>query len=195
MNPMVSPWEVVARVASAIHRINPSKVLARVENATRRDDALDAARTFDEAARAVGALPKPIAAARAWVHEHLPPAEPAALLHGDLLGQNILLVPGEAPFVIDWEFSRAGDPAHDLAIVTRGKRDPIKAGGGLRPLLDEYRSAGGCNLTASDVRLYELCMVTSWFVRSVESPDDAAHAAEVHLAHVEWLLRMAGDGG
>ena len=164
-----------------------------MENATRRDDALDAARTFDEAARVVPALPKAIAAARAWVHDHLPPAEPASLLHGDLLGQNILLVPGEVPFVIDWEFAGAGDPAHDLAIVARGKRDPFKAGRGIRPLLDEYRSAGGCNVAATDVRLYELCLVTGWFVHSVQSPGEAVHGPEMHLAHLERLLAMASD--
>jgi aminoglycoside phosphotransferase (APT) family kinase protein len=189
----VRPWEVVAHVAAAIHRIDPSQVLPRVEIATRREDALNAARIFDEADRVTGARAKVIAAARAWVHEHLPLAERSSLLHGDLLGQNILLMPGEAPFVIDWEFARAGDPAHDLAIVTRGKRDPFKTGRGIRPLLDEYRSAGGCNIAATDVRLYELCMVTRWFVDAIKSPDDAVHGPEVHLAHVERLLAMPAE--
>jgi aminoglycoside phosphotransferase (APT) family kinase protein len=39
--------------------------------------------------------------ARQWALEHLPPAQPSVLLHGDLLGQNILLAPGIPPTVID----------------------------------------------------------------------------------------------
>jgi aminoglycoside phosphotransferase (APT) family kinase protein len=51
--------------------------------------------------------------ARAWALAHLPPADPSSVLHGDLLGQNILLDPGASlPFaLIDWEYALRGDPA------------------------------------------------------------------------------------
>jgi len=58
---------------------------------TCRDHALDAIRAFDEI------CDEPEAAdARAWMQEHLPPAAPSTFLHGDLLGQNILLGLGES---------------------------------------------------------------------------------------------------
>ncbi|MES1178233.1 MAG: phosphotransferase [Myxococcales bacterium] len=34
--------------------------------------------------------------------------------------------PGQTPAVIDWEYTALGDPAYDLAIVTRGARRPFQ---------------------------------------------------------------------
>ena len=68
---------------------------------------------------------------------HLPPATPSALLHGDLLGQNILFsLDGEPLGLIDWEQTELGDPAYDLAIVTRGVKRPFKVSGGLDLLVE-----------------------------------------------------------
>lgn len=188
----VRPWEVIGRIAAAVHRIDPARVLPSIDAATRRDHAVQEARVFEDVARVVAAVPEPISHARAWVETHLPPPDPAVLLHGDLLGQNILLVPGEAPCLIDWERACAGDPAYDLAIVTRGKRDPFQTSGGLTLLLDEYRRAGGSLISANDVRLYELCMVTGWFLETVADPSRGGEGPDVHVAHVERLLASAG---
>ena len=58
-----------------------------------------------------------------WVKVHLPPEEPSSVLHGDLLPQNILWdFDDDQLTLVDWEFARVGDPAYDLAIVTRGAR-------------------------------------------------------------------------
>ncbi len=187
----VVPWQVVATVGAAIHRIDPSLVWPEREIATRRDHALAAARVFEDVARVVTSVPEPIAAARAWVDDHLPPAERSALLHGDLLGQNILLVPGEPPYVIDWERARTGDVAYDLAIVTRGARRPFQTSGGLSRLLEEYQRAGGLPVRPSEVRLFELCMVTGWYLDATTHPREGGESPEVHLAHVERLVAMA----
>jgi aminoglycoside phosphotransferase (APT) family kinase protein len=75
----------------------------------------------------------------AWIRENLPPATPSRLLHGDLLGQNVLCRPdGRSIGVIDWEAARLGDPAYDLAIITRGRRKPFGYTDGLFRLLDAY---------------------------------------------------------
>jgi hypothetical protein len=70
---------------------------------------------------------------------------------GDLLPQNLLWdFHGEGRIsVIDWESARIGDPAYDLAIVTRGARQPHKESGGLERLLDRYNEAAGTHLPAS----------------------------------------------
>jgi aminoglycoside phosphotransferase (APT) family kinase protein len=188
----VRPWEVIGRIAAAVHRIDPARILSSIDVATRRDHAVQEARVFEDVARVVAAVPEPISRARAWVQTHLPPPDPAVLLHGDLLGQNILLVPDEAPCLIDWERARAGDPAYDLAIVTRGKRNPFQTNVGLTLLLDEYHRAGGSLISANDVRLYELCMVTGWFLEAIADPSTGGEGPDVHVAHVERLLATAG---
>ena len=94
---------------------------------------------------------------------HLPPPEPSLLVHGDLLGQNILVDPDGSPSVIDWEYAQRGDPAHDLAIVTRGVRRPFQVERGLEKLLEAYHRHGGTGVTIEQVRLHELCLVAGWY--------------------------------
>jgi aminoglycoside phosphotransferase (APT) family kinase protein len=109
--------------------------------------------------------------ARTWAKENLPPDEPSAFLHGDLLGQNIVLQLEGPPAVIDWEYARLGDPASDLAIVTRGVRKPFKMAGGLERLLEAYREVGGSAVEMRHVRFFELCMVAGWLRAALRSPE------------------------
>ncbi len=178
----VRPWEVVGGIAAAIHSIDTAEVagvLAGPE--TRREHtliqcaALDApeGHEFEEAA--------------AWAREHLPPANPSVVVHGDLLGQNLLLSPLDPTGVIDWEYSTLGDPAYDLAIVTRGVRRPFQLDGGFERLLEAYAAAGGANVSAAQVRIHELCLAAKWYREALaartEPPDQA-------LARFRSVLRL-----
>jgi aminoglycoside phosphotransferase (APT) family kinase protein len=157
----VAPWEIVGTLAAQVHKLD-----AAPGHATRRAHAEAALAVFD-------GLDDPVCAdARAWAREHLPAAVPATLLHGDLLGQNILVWPDAPPGLIDWEYATRGDPAYDLAIVTRGARRPFQIGGGLERLLDAYANAGGTQITASEVRFHELCMAGRWVRDDVERHDE-----------------------
>ena len=66
---------------------------------------------------------------REWILGHLPSGGGTCLLHGDLLPQNLLgnweESSREEPLVgiVDWEMACIGDPAYDLAIVSRGNRN------------------------------------------------------------------------
>src|SRR6185295_1180920 len=88
--------------------------------------------------------------------------EPSVLLHGDLLGQNILLAMDGPHHVIDWEYATRGDPAYDLAIVTRGVKQPFQIACGLDRLLDAYRAHSGLEVSANQVHLHELCLIAGW---------------------------------
>ena len=129
--------------------------------------------------------------AREWTVQHLPEDRAAVLVHGDLLGQNILVFPDEAPAVIDWEFCRLGDPAFDLAIVTRGVRRPFQMARGLDRLLDAYAAAGGVPINRAEVHLYELCMVAKWYLEALRG--EGSGPPDQALARLRGVLRRAEE--
>ena len=189
--PSVKPWQVVGEIAASMHGIDVSSVPPFVEGfSTRRDHALAALATLDELDVAE------IKDARAWALEHLPPSDEASLLHGDLLGQNILLDPGASPAfaVIDWECATRGDPARDLAIVTRGARQPFQIAGGLDRLLDAYAAAGGRLVTRAHVRIHELALAGLWYREALGWPRGGGRPGEEALALVRRVLKMACAG-
>jgi aminoglycoside phosphotransferase (APT) family kinase protein len=154
----VRPWEIVAEIAAAIHAIPGADVEDLLPGtATRRADALASLAALEGSE-----LPE-LRDARAWALAHLPPETPSVLLHGDLLGQNILLALDGPHHVIDWEYAIRGDPAHDLAIVTRGSRQPFKIDGGLQRLLDAYHAHGGADVTPDHIHVYELSLHAAWY--------------------------------
>lgn len=114
------------------------------------------------------------------------------LLHGDLLGQNILLGLDEPHAFIDWEFAQRGDPAFDLAIVTRASRKPFQVAGGFEKLLDAYLDAGGQPLLAAHVRIHELCLLAAWYRDAVEGT--SSHLPEHELDHFCNVLRRTRAG-
>jgi len=185
----IEPWAVVAEIAAKVHRLEVASLPdCVVGHTTRRDHALE------ELASLEGLEPAEARDARAWALEHLPPASPATLVHGDLLGQNILIDPTAAlPFaVIDWEYAIRGDPAYDLAIVTRGVRQPFQIPHGLNRLLERYAASGGVGVTDKHVRLHELALAGKWYRDTVARPRDEGHGPDETLALIRRILKMAG---
>lgn len=169
----VPPWELVGRLAAAIHRIDLSNFCDILPGyATQHDHGHAGLEVFN------GLEGSEVQDAYAWARAHLPVEAPSVFLHGDLLGQNILLCPEALPAVIDWEYAMRGHPAYDLAIVTRGTRRPFQVERGLERLLEAYEVAGGTPLTATDVRFHEVCLAAGWYRealagKGVEPPDQA----------------------
>ena len=132
-----------------------------------------------------------------WILSCLPENRPSVVLHGDLLPQNILC--HEAPdgwqvALIDWEFAEIGDPASDLAIVTRGDRKLLGIRNGLDLLLKSYRRGGGAELSASDVRIHELLLCLNWLQESAEAEKKGqrhGHGPEHYEQRLTSLLRRA----
>lgn len=179
----VRPWEVVAHVAAAVHSADLQPLASTETPAwsmpgypTRREHALAKLTAFED-------LSEPLVQkAHAWALEHLPPAEPSALIHGDLLGQNILLAPGQPTGLIDWENARLGDPAYDLAIITRGGRQPFKIDRGLDRLLEAY-ATGAPEVRKEHVRVDQLCLLTRWYRESLD-PRVRSHPPEELLGRL-----------
>jgi aminoglycoside phosphotransferase (APT) family kinase protein len=179
---VVQPWNVVAEIAAAIHQV-PGEAVA---------DLLPGSPTNELHARMAIAVvdetdPPEMRDARQWVLDHLPPPEPSVLLHGDLLGQNILLAPATSPTVIDWEYARCGDPAYDLAIVTRGVKRPFQTADGLARLLEAYQRHGGREVKPQHVHVHELALIAAFYRAALN--EHGALAAEQQLDRTRALLR------
>jgi len=181
-----APWEVVGQVAAAIHAVTAPEVLSLAGGPkTQRAHAEQCLSVFD------GLEDPLLQEARAWAHENLPPPTPSTLLHGDLLGQNILMPfenPDDPPGVIDWSFATLGDPAYDLAITTRGFRRPFKQADGVARLLDAYADHGGEPVEPASVHLHELCLAADWYRQSLD-PGTRVHPPEEEIKRFRGIFR------
>jgi hypothetical protein len=83
-----------------------------------------------------------------------------------------------------------GDPAYDLAIVTRGARRPFKIESGLRRLLDAYASHAPRPMQASEVRMHELCLTAGRYRAALEEYGESEQAAQKRR-EVERVLGRA----
>ena len=149
-----NPWSVAGEIAARVHDLTN---VARNLNGypTRRAHANSALKDLE------GLESRIFEDARQWCLEHLPPEDqPATLLHGDLSGQNIFVdLEGKLPpALIDWTFVIQGDPAHELAIITQGKRRPFEVDYGHEKLLEAYEDAGGHPVKLNEIYLYEMCL-------------------------------------
>lgn len=180
-----SPWEVVAEVAAATHRIPLTPFHPFLTgHQTRLEHALCEIKVFDR-------LPIPyMREAKQWCLDHLPEPSPCSLLHGDLLGQNVLVdMKGEVS-VIDWNESFLGDPSFELAIVTRGEKRPFNRGGAVDAFLSHYNRYSGDSLTRQHLYLYELILSASWYLHDALE-DPTTEEAEESLRFFRHILRRA----
>jgi aminoglycoside phosphotransferase (APT) family kinase protein len=181
----IRPWEVVGELAAAVHSLDVATFGDLLPgHDTRKVHAEEWLLGLEDvdATEAKAAL--------GWARAHLPPDEASVLVHGDLLGQNVLLAPGHPPGLIDWEYARRGDPAYDLAIITRGVRRPFQIDGGMHRLLDAYTRFGGRAVAADHIHVYELGMAVA-FYRDCLRSGRGEQPAEA-LARLRNMLRRLG---
>jgi aminoglycoside phosphotransferase (APT) family kinase protein len=142
-----------------------------------------------------------------WLAERSPAPRPPAVVHGDFRVGNVIVGADGLRAVLDWELAHAGDPAEDLGWFCvrawRFGRDGLPAGGlgGREELLDAYRAAGGAEVSADDLRFWEvygtlrwgvICLVQaaahlSGAVRSVELAAIGRRACEMEWALLELV--------
>jgi aminoglycoside phosphotransferase (APT) family kinase protein len=184
----------IAEVAVSVHQMEIRKFghLKAFENSKTH--------ILDELASLAPELFKKYAEAfrvKEWILSSLPENRPSVVLHGDLLPQNILC--HEAPdgwqvALVDWEFAEIGDPASDLAIVTRGDQKLIGIRNGLELLLKSYRRGGGAELSATDIRIHELLLCLNWLQESAEAEKRGrryGHGPEHYEQRLKSILRRA----
>ena len=140
---------------------------------------------------------------RDWIAAHLPSGDHNCLPHSELLPQN-LLYDWQASSnrddtlvgIVDWEMARVGDPAYDLAIVSRGNRKVLGVKEGLKVLLEEYLEFGGKPISLTEVRVHELLLVLYWLEeswREHQKPATSGHGPDFYETKLASLFRRAAS--
>ena len=189
--------ELISRAAANVHRVavdqfpHLPRIADRTQHVKARMDKLDPA-LFAEF---------PLAnEVREWIETHLPSGDYVCVLHSDLLPQNLLcdwqaFVRGDALVgIVDWEMARVGDPAYDLAIVSRGNRKVLGVVEGVEVLVEEYLNFGGKPISVTDVRVHELLLVLHWLEeawREHQKPQAGGHGPAFYENQLRSLFGRA----
>lgn len=152
-----STLRIVSRVAADIHRLEIERFPHLPSSNSRTEHVKSRLAELDEALFAEFPLANEV---RQWIAAEMPSNDRSCVLHGDLLSQNLLcdrpaFAQEDAPVgVVDWEMAQVGDPAYDLAIVSRGDRKVLGVKDGLKVLVGDYLEFGGQPISLTDVRLH-----------------------------------------
>jgi aminoglycoside phosphotransferase (APT) family kinase protein len=107
--------DIYLDVAAALQRIPLKALPAEIEHPADWDSAIDAAiDIYGRGERGLVESDPVIRYVTAWLRANKPPAVPLGVVHGDFQPGNILVAEGREPVVIDWEFTRIGDPREDV---------------------------------------------------------------------------------
>ncbi len=120
-----------------------------------------------------------------------PPREPVTV-HGDLRLGNLIVDEHGLAAVIDWELVHAGDPAEDLGwLCVKAWRfgAPWPAAGlaTREELLADYRDAGGADISAAELRWWEILGTLRWGVICLNQ-------AWAHLSGLYRSVELAAIG-
>ena len=180
--------DMIAEVAGVVHHLDPTPLIGILDtHASRQAHAESWLKAIDPPERTEAAD------AVVWLREHLPPKTPPRLLHGDLLPQNLRIDPEQDGKlgVVDWTESIIGDPAYELAIITRGGRRPFGDLDGLRRLLDAYNPSAPELLKREDVGVYEVLLKLGWAVGRERDDPGSLHAEQGWWELAGLLRRLA----
>ena len=144
-----------------------------------------------------------------WLLEHLPPASPPRLVHGDFRNGN-LMISAERGIVavLDWELAHLGDPLRDLGWLCTnswrfGRSDlPVGGFGVIDDLLAGYASVSGTAVDPDHVKFWIVfgsfwwavgCLSMAQFYRlgadkSVERPTIGRRSSECQVDCVNLLI-------
>jgi aminoglycoside phosphotransferase (APT) family kinase protein len=185
--------KIIARVAAAVHKLPKSEfshLKDRMDSRTHVMELLEKLppSIFDEFEEA--------AQARDWILAHLPEGRQSTVLHGDLLPQNLLAddYGADKVAVVDWQEGKIGDPAYDLAVVTRGARKPLGLSRGLERFVELYNELAEQEVRISAVIVYELLFHLDWLTDAVKRQAQkriGGHAPEHYAELIGSILRRA----
>jgi len=189
--------KLISRVAANVHRLAVEQFPHLPSSADRTQHVKARLAELDRALFAVFPLANEV---REWIEAHLPSGDRNCVLHSDLLPQNLLCDwqtsnrEDSLVGIVDWEMAHVGDPAYDLAIVSRGNRRVLGAKEGVKVLVEEYLNFGGRPISLTDVRVHELLLVLHWLEeawREHQKPQAGGHGPDYYENQLRSLFRRA----
>jgi aminoglycoside phosphotransferase (APT) family kinase protein len=106
---------IFLEVAAALQRTPIDSMPAVMEHPTDWDSYLDGAiDIYSRAERELADSSPIVRYVSAWLRANRPPPVPLGVVHGDFQPGNVLIADDHPPVVIDWEFTRIGDPREDV---------------------------------------------------------------------------------
>jgi aminoglycoside phosphotransferase (APT) family kinase protein len=191
-----STLRIVSRVAADVHRL----AIKRFSHVPSSDDRTEhVKRRLAELDNALFAEFPFANDVRQWIEAHSPSGD-SCVLHGDLLPQNLLCDwpaadQEEAPIgIVDWEMARVGDPAYDLAIVSRGDQKVFGVKNGVKVLVEDYAEFGGQTISLNDVRVHELLLLLQWLWEAwleYQKPAPRGQGPDYYEAKLRSLFRRS----
>lgn len=139
-----------------------------------------------------------------WLLTNLPEdEEPVSFIHGDIGFHNILFDGDELLAVLDWENSRIGDPAEELANFIMGSLNEVSRD----EILRMYRELGGRPISEYRLRYFEVYTCVKMIIAALvslrrvdERPEGGLAAAVFGLRSLSYyglkmaeLIRLAED--
>ena len=107
--------DIYLDVAATLQRIPPKALPGEIEHPADWDSAINSAiDIYGRGERGLVESDPVIRYVTAWLRANKPPPVPLGVVHGDFQPGNILVAAGREPVVIDWEFTRIGDPREDV---------------------------------------------------------------------------------
>ena len=184
--------KIIAKVAVAVHKLPKSEFSHLKDRVDGREHVME---QLEALSRSIFDEFEQAAQARDWILSQLPESRSAVVLHGDLLPQNLLLddVDRSRVSIVDWQEAIIGDPAYDLAVVTRGVRKPLGVQHGLEQLVDLYNETAEQKLPVNAVVVHELLFHLSWLSDAMKTQPKrvGGHAPEHYAELLGGILRRA----
>ncbi|REJ96896.1 MAG: hypothetical protein DWQ34_03135 [Planctomycetota bacterium] len=191
-----STLRLVSRVAANVHRLTAQE-FPHLPSSSRTEHVKSQLAEFEEDLYVEFPLAREV---RDWIAAQVPADDHSCVLHGDLLPQNLLCdwptagVEDPPVGVVDWEMARIGDPAYDLAIVSRGNRKVCGVKDGLKILVEEYLESGGQPVSLTEVRVHELILILRWLEEAwheYQKPVTRGHGPDFYEDKLQSLFRRA----
>ncbi len=169
---LIGATEVFIEVAAALHATPLDALPADMHRPENWDSYLDSAiDIYDQAERNLPDSSPVIRYVTAWLRAHRPPEVPLGLVHGDFQPGNILVSEGRAPVVIDWEFTRIGDPREDIGYYSQSPLPRNLYAADPEGFLRRYRELSGLSerqLNTEVVEYFFIVGMAKLFVQMME---------------------------
>jgi aminoglycoside phosphotransferase (APT) family kinase protein len=185
--------KIIAKIAVTVHKLPKTEF---VHLKSRFDSRAHVMEQLEDLSSSIFGQFQEAAAVRDWILSHLPEGRPSTVLHSDLLPQNVLLDEsgGGRIAIVDWQEAKLGDPAYDLAVVTRGVRKPLGVERGLERIVDLYNQTAEHKLPIHAVIVHELIFHLNWLSDAVKKRAQkriGGHGPEHYASLLGSILRRA----